>query len=571
MSSFPPPDPREPRRRAGDPPWVQNYIRQLAALREIASESQRFVEHLRSSFPVDELPWVFEGSSLGESAVTTVLNGASRLDRLLYPLRLRFDATLYDEICLLNPDDDPQRFLPPKTVATFRQEPFRGSNASIRYAFASFAGDPQAVIHYCKTAEAMRHIPATLYTAVEAVMASHDRLLRHYQWGAWVAGDSSQSWPWRWPDVPIVPRSHLDALRMTAERLGELACADLTPPDNSAPPPKPDRLPPQRVTTMPFIPAGIDPDDIEAGRRAALDCLNATWMALYLFHIRSVHQGEALAQLREAIHHADCYHLFGARARARHRADLALKALDSTATTPNWSDWLDAREELLLLSREIEQGDRPVPPTLVERVAALRSDCAAERDLLLNRLKMRDHGCGDQGTPAGWVLSMESIKRRWRQLLPEPEYPPPALPALSSPEAVLDALDALLRALALIAQPEPSAPTLGTQAVNPTACAVFQAPADAHPDGPEGGCWLWWANKRYDVPKGVVYRLLAFMWGRTSASYDTLDHDVFETGFLPATLRARTSEVNKVLEKADVPWRLKPDSVNRFLTKQPTD
>src|SRR5262245_17386989 len=89
-----------------------------------------------------------------------------------------------------------------------------------------------------------------------------------------------------------------------------------------------------------------------------------------------------------------------------------------------------------------------------------------------------------------------------------------------------------------------------------------------HPDGPEGGCWLWWQGRRHDIPKGVVYRLIDYMWGRDYANYDDLDGPVFEEGFLPGTLRGRVSEANKVLERIRIPWILETNATNRFLTKK---
>lgn len=73
---------------------------------------------------------------------------------------------------------------------------------------------------------------------------------------------------------------------------------------------------------------------------------------------------------------------------------------------------------------------------------------------------------------------------------------------------------------------------------------------DRKPDGPEGGCWLWWKGKRHDVPKGVVYRLLAFMWKKDSVTYDDLKKPVFDdTSVAPSTIRGRVCEVNKSLKE----------------------
>jgi hypothetical protein len=89
----------------------------------------------------------------------------------------------------------------------------------------------------------------------------------------------------------------------------------------------------------------------------------------------------------------------------------------------------------------------------------------------------------------------------------------------------------------------------------------------SRPNGVEGGCWLWWEGQRRDIPKGVVYRLIAFMWDRDSAPYDNLEGPVFEDAILPDSLRARVSETNRVLKKIGVPWRLKTDATSRILTK----
>jgi hypothetical protein len=86
-------------------------------------------------------------------------------------------------------------------------------------------------------------------------------------------------------------------------------------------------------------------------------------------------------------------------------------------------------------------------------------------------------------------------------------------------------------------------------------------------DGPEGGSWVHWQGKRHDVPKGVVYRLITHMWTRQMAYYSSLDGPVFEGAVLPNTMRARACEVNKVLNKIGIPWRLRADAIGKVLTK----
>jgi hypothetical protein len=96
------------------------------------------------------------------------------------------------------------------------------------------------------------------------------------------------------------------------------------------------------------------------------------------------------------------------------------------------------------------------------------------------------------------------------------------------------------------------------------------AAVEPHPDGPEGGRWLWWAGIRHDVPGGVVYQLINYMWARDSACYDDLEGPVFDADVAPGTIRARASDANKALKKAGVPWRLRCDSTTRHLTREST-
>jgi hypothetical protein len=89
-----------------------------------------------------------------------------------------------------------------------------------------------------------------------------------------------------------------------------------------------------------------------------------------------------------------------------------------------------------------------------------------------------------------------------------------------------------------------------------------------HADGPEGGRWVWWNNKRHDVPEGNVYRMIAYMWGRDSATFDDLVGPVFDDPVEPQTIRSCANKVKNALLLTGVPWRLKTDAVNRFITKK---
>lgn len=98
-----------------------------------------------------------------------------------------------------------------------------------------------------------------------------------------------------------------------------------------------------------------------------------------------------------------------------------------------------------------------------------------------------------------------------------------------------------------------------------------QRGAEMHPDGPEGGRWVWWKNQRLDVPQGNVYRMIAYMWHRNSASYDDLVGPVFDNSVDPQTVRSLANKVKNALKRIGVPWRLKTDSTNRYITKEKTD
>jgi hypothetical protein len=98
-------------------------------------------------------------------------------------------------------------------------------------------------------------------------------------------------------------------------------------------------------------------------------------------------------------------------------------------------------------------------------------------------------------------------------------------------------------------------------------CQGHDAP---HADGPEGGRWVWWNNKRSKVPRGIVYRLLEHMWDRDSAHYDDLiAAEVFDTAVMPGTVRSYANKVNNALPTG-FPWRLSADSGSRQLTKDIT-
>lgn len=107
-----------------------------------------------------------------------------------------------------------------------------------------------------------------------------------------------------------------------------------------------------------------------------------------------------------------------------------------------------------------------------------------------------------------------------------------------------------------------------TPKVNPTAS---EPPPHTTPapraDGPEPGRWVWWNDQRYQVPRGTVYALIAYMWDRETASYDSLDGPVFDTPS-DGTVRSYVNKVNNVLTGIGIPWKLCSDSRGRIVTKE---
>jgi hypothetical protein len=113
------------------------------------------------------------------------------------------------------------------------------------------------------------------------------------------------------------------------------------------------------------------------------------------------------------------------------------------------------------------------------------------------------------------------------------------------------------------------APPAAVEMPPPATGTASMTASPPHPDGPEGGRWLWWKNKRYNIPQGIVYRLIEFMWDRDAASYDALEDAQVVGSVAPQTIRSYANKSNNALPPG-FPWRLSTDSVNRQLTKVAT-
>jgi hypothetical protein len=96
-------------------------------------------------------------------------------------------------------------------------------------------------------------------------------------------------------------------------------------------------------------------------------------------------------------------------------------------------------------------------------------------------------------------------------------------------------------------------------------------PQHIHPDGPEGGCLLWWKGTKNVVPRGNVYNLIAHMWRRDTATYkDVCGRDVLDSNLEPQSLRSLVNKVNEHLGRAGVPWKLSTDAKSRHIVKKAT-
>jgi hypothetical protein len=90
-----------------------------------------------------------------------------------------------------------------------------------------------------------------------------------------------------------------------------------------------------------------------------------------------------------------------------------------------------------------------------------------------------------------------------------------------------------------------------------------------HPDGVEGGRYLWLTGKRYDIPKGVVASIIEYMWDKNSVRFQRLIDDILEEEYEDRSICSAVYKANKVLRKHKARWILKPSLKTRQITKEP--
>jgi len=90
------------------------------------------------------------------------------------------------------------------------------------------------------------------------------------------------------------------------------------------------------------------------------------------------------------------------------------------------------------------------------------------------------------------------------------------------------------------------------------------------PDGPRGGRWIWWDNKRHEVSAPGIFNLIAYMWDREEATHDKLQDAaprIFVKFVRPHTYHTTSNKANAQLKQIGIPWELKSNSTSRMVTK----
>jgi hypothetical protein len=79
--------------------------------------------------------------------------------------------------------------------------------------------------------------------------------------------------------------------------------------------------------------------------------------------------------------------------------------------------------------------------------------------------------------------------------------------------------------------------------------------AEEHSDGPESPCWLWWQNRRHELPPRL-WQVLACLWDRGNVAVEDLVESVWIAEGEPVsdkTIRSTISLLNTRLARIGVP------------------
>jgi hypothetical protein len=217
--------------------------------------------------------------------------------------------------------------------------------------------------------------------------------------------------------------------------------------------------------------------------------------------------------------------------------------------------------------RHLENLFSDLPPT---------PDAQADPTKRLNALAEKaqrlvsELGAEDGGAPlsAEWRVKLDVLWHEARSAKrpggePLPDWPIEEESWADAERHARELLDFITRQRAGASPPDPIEPP-------PPPCWSDGVKTKRHADGPEGGCWVWWEGVRHDVPKGVIYRIIDFMWNRSSAHYDDVmgqGTPIWDDPVMPSTVRSKLCEANAVLRDIGIPWRLKANATSRHITK----
>jgi hypothetical protein len=169
-------------------------------LREAATLARDVADHLCDYYPIVGKAWLV-GRLADDPSGVSIHDPMLRLDRLLYPSRLSWNASLWDHTCHLNSDVTPEQLAAALSKRARRDgeaRRYRGSHIA-----AAETLDRQAVW-------------AEWEGCVRLLMNAHDAILKHYGWGAAVAAGLAPRPNWKWPNVPPIEAALLEALKHAA-------------------------------------------------------------------------------------------------------------------------------------------------------------------------------------------------------------------------------------------------------------------------------------------------------------------------------------------------------------------
>jgi hypothetical protein len=159
-----------------------DYLLKYRQIQGIADGAERLTSAIRALFPIEGGGWVFDRRTDDPGAVNEVITAEIDLEKLLNPGRTPYGGYRLRADSLVKP---PLNWQP-------------------------------------------------LYPTVQAIMDNHDRILHHYGWGLWIAGEPTQEWTWKWPEVPPICSDLLESMEWASAYLRKLVDPVITTLENGA-------------------------------------------------------------------------------------------------------------------------------------------------------------------------------------------------------------------------------------------------------------------------------------------------------------------------------------------------